>query len=385
LLAFFLLSFTCASKYLELINDYHQLTRYVHHALSSVSYLSYKEVANSLNAQFWHMLMLWLKKLEQFLPFWRLSVFIIAAFTMAIPAVRASGGGRAQIVLLGDSITQMSFSSPSGFGAHLANVYQRRADVLNRGFSGYNTNWILELLRTDEGHMDVFGVPPPPSGNDSSAQNNDEATMTNPAVRMTIIFFGANDSSCSKLNARHHVPIDQFKANLKEIAAVAQKACPRTKLLFMATPPIHHAARLKFQIDRYGPEKATGELERTLELSGKYATAACEVAKSLSAPCYNIWADMQSSAPDPEWHGFLSDGLHLSPEGNAFVREGLEKIIREEFSDMSVNPCSVTGMYGNSGSTCSDISHVGPWHDEITDPKEYSHAFKKQKVCETDE
>ena len=42
------------------------------------------------------------------------------------------------ILLLGDSLTQLAFE---GWGARLANVYQRRADVINRGCSGYNTDF----------------------------------------------------------------------------------------------------------------------------------------------------------------------------------------------------------------------------------------------------
>lgn len=47
---------------------------------------------------------------------------------------------RGQIVLFGDSITQRSFSV-GGWGARLSHHYMRKADVLNRGFSGYNSAW----------------------------------------------------------------------------------------------------------------------------------------------------------------------------------------------------------------------------------------------------
>ena len=52
---------------------------------------------------------------------------------------------RPQIILFGDSITQFSFQT-GGWGAALANEYQRHADVVVRGYSGYNTRWALELL-----------------------------------------------------------------------------------------------------------------------------------------------------------------------------------------------------------------------------------------------
>lgn len=53
-------------------------------------------------------------------------------------APAAPPAGRPTVVLFGDSLTQFSFSE-GGWGAGMADAYQRRADVLNRGLSGYNT------------------------------------------------------------------------------------------------------------------------------------------------------------------------------------------------------------------------------------------------------
>jgi len=52
---------------------------------------------------------------------------------------------RPKIVLFGDSITQMSFID-GGFGSKLANYYQRKADVINLGFSGYTTRSTLAMF-----------------------------------------------------------------------------------------------------------------------------------------------------------------------------------------------------------------------------------------------
>ena len=65
------------------------------------------------------------------------------------PSARASGhdhvpGNRPRIVLFGDSITEQSFGE-GGFGAALANRYRRHADVLLRGYSGYNSRDAVAL------------------------------------------------------------------------------------------------------------------------------------------------------------------------------------------------------------------------------------------------
>jgi lysophospholipase L1-like esterase len=52
---------------------------------------------------------------------------------------------RPRIILLGDSLTQQGYYD-GGWGANIARIYQRHADVILRGYSGYTTRWILPLL-----------------------------------------------------------------------------------------------------------------------------------------------------------------------------------------------------------------------------------------------
>lgn len=259
-----------------------------------------------------------------------------------------------RIVLLGDSITQLSFSpSLCGFGAHLADVYQRRADVLNRGFAGYNTDWILEYLSTPIGKQHIFGT-----------------EIDGQVTKLITIFFGANDASHEVLNPRHHVPLENYKNNIKSIHSIAKESCPNAKIIIICPPPVHHESRLRFQIEKWG-EKATGELERTLEISGSYADAAQEVAKDLDVPFLNLWKEMQAERKD-DWGEFLSDGLHLSKEGNKFVGNRLVDLIQDAFPDLTVIPCPFTNNYGNSGSKSVALEGFAPWHDEIehTNPKQ---------------
>ncbi len=275
---------------------------------------------------------------------------------------------RGNIVLLGDSITQLSHSAAlSGWGTHLSDVYQRRCDVLNRGMSGYNTDWYLRYLESDQGKQDVL-------------EKDD--------VKLVTIFFGANDASSFELNPRHHVPIDRFEMNLKNIVKICKRAYgDEVKIIFIAPPPVHHDSRLKFQVERWGAEKATGKLERTLELSGQYASIVEKVAVELKYPCLHVWKLMQDSLPNnQEWSKYLSDGLHLSREGNMFVGENLVKLIKEKYPEIHVTPCQYTGYTGNSSSKGGDaLGHelgngIGPWHDEI-DHKNAEQAFQ---ICQSD-
>lgn len=77
---------------------------------------------------------------------------------------------------------------------HLQTIVScRRCDVLNRGFSGYNTRWCKVLL---------------------------PAVLDEKLAKETVvlvIFLGANDSNWFEKNPRQHVPLDEYKLNLKEM------------------------------------------------------------------------------------------------------------------------------------------------------------------------
>jgi len=290
---------------------------------------------------------------------------------------------RSKIILIGDSITQQSCSaSLSGFGAHLSDVYQRRADVYNRGFSGYNTDWLLHYMtQTEEGKHDIF------TSFDTKCDKEESSFLVT-------IFMGANDASDAQMNPRHHVPLDRFQQNLHTMVSLSrQNYGDNVRIIMIGAPPVHHQSRLEYQIQRYGKDGATGKLERTLKLSGQYAAAAGQVASKEGLPFLNLWEEMQTSVgvdidndhiendDDKQdlWKKYLSDGLHLSAEGNIFVGKRIVEVIEKSYPEFAVIPDPATGFPGSSASTCGDaIQYVAPWHDEI-DYKNAVMAFDARK------
>lgn len=234
---------------------------------------------------------------------------------------------RPMILLLGDSLTQLSFE---GWGAKLANVYQRRADVLNRGYSGYNTKFYLNL----------------------PAEQLDN-------VVLAVIFFGANDAAIKDRDAHHHVPIEEYKDNLNKL--VEKTRLTTDNILLITPPPVHHEQRLAYQKQRYG-DKATGILERTLEHTGLYADACLEVSVSLKLPCLDLYRSMLQQ---DDWGAFLNDGLHFSDKGHEFVGDELLKAITEHFPGLHVQADPTTAQWCNSNSKCKELSSQGPYHDQI--------------------
>jgi isoamyl acetate esterase len=264
---------------------------------------------------------------------------------------------RPTILLLGDSLTQLSFE---GWGATLANVYQRRCDVLNRGYAGYNTKFYLRhvlpnLLRDDlsEGSNAV----------------------------LCVVFFGANDAALREVDPHHHVPVDEYVDNLKRIITHIQQRSMGTKILLVTPPPVHHEQRLQYQKQRFG-DKATGVLERRNDVTAQYADACAALGEAMNVPVLHMFNAMvngtsnnnssnsnsssSTAADENAWGEYFYDGLHFSSAGQQFVARQVLDAINEHFPDLAVVPDPVTGQWCNSGSQCPALSPNGPYHDEIS-------------------
>ena len=205
---------------------------------------------------------------------------------------------RKRFVLFGDSITQQSFA-PGGWGARLADAYARRADVVLRGYSGYNTEWALPLVpevflpsgSSSDGRNGGGGDGSAGGGDDES---NEQRRLRRPNALVTI-FFGANDAALpDRHSARQHVPLERFRRNLAEIArAAAATVEPGGLVLLVSCPPVDEEARAaKLAADRLllgpdgppPPQQLPPLPERTNEAARAYSRAAAEVAESLSSP-----------------------------------------------------------------------------------------------------
>lgn len=220
--------------------------------------------------------------------------------------VRMSVPRVGRVVLFGDSITERSFSSEGGWGAALANFYARRLDVVNRGFSGYNTRWALPVLQ----HL-------------VQSEWGD--------VQLTIIFFGANDAARpDRSSAVQCVPVEEYAANLEQMHKLLVQQGSR--VLLITPPPIYEPARALQQQLRTGSVDLP-DPDRTNDYTGKYAAACRDLGKHLKAPVVDLWTRLQETAGWEEL--YLMDGLHLSPAGNQQVYKLLLETLLEAYPALS--------------------------------------------------
>ncbi|KAM0035098.1 putative GDSL lipase/esterase, SGNH hydrolase superfamily [Helianthus debilis subsp. tardiflorus] len=207
---------------------------------------------------------------------------------------------RPQFVLFGDSITELSFRC-GGWGASLTDTYSRKADIVVRGYGGYTTRWALFLLHH------IFPL-----------------TSSTPPVATTV-FFGANDAALTgRYSERQHVPLDEYKENLRKIVRHLKECSPTMLIVLITPPPIDEEWQQQYAASPHG-EKAMKLPERTNEVTGIYANGCVEVAKELGVSSVNLWSKMQETQG---WQKkFLSDGLHLTPDGNRVVYEEVVKVL----------------------------------------------------------
>lgn len=215
------------------------------------------------------------------------------------------GAGRPQIVLLGDSITEFSFQPEmSGWGTALANHYARTADVVLRGFSGYNTRWVLTILDK------LFPIP-----------------SSNPPLLVTV-FLGANDAALTPIELstatiNQEVPLPEYKANLHKIVAHLKKLSDHTHVVLITPPPVDGQEFVKFIRETYGD--TSGVPSRQNETTKMYAEECVKVGEESGVPVINLWSIFQET---PNWQEkLLCDGVHLTAQGNIKVFDELIKFL----------------------------------------------------------
>ncbi|KAF3770531.1 SGNH hydrolase [Cryphonectria parasitica EP155] len=214
-----------------------------------------------------------------------------------------------QVVLFGDSLFEGCVDTQDGFSfyATLQKHCLRRYDVVNRGFSGYNTSQALRILEQ------IFPEP----------------TAGGPQLKYLIVLLGANDAALPQEVENQGLPLDQYKTNLHRIITHPNITAHKPKVLLITPPPLDEIRTTELDTPKYG------HTLRETARSASYSQAARDVAASVPG---TVLLDLQkalidrATASTPGWdvsqpplgslegarRGYLEqllpDGLHLSGE-----------------------------------------------------------------------
>ena len=239
---------------------------------------------------------------------------------------------RPTIVLFGDSFTQRAFM-PGQWGARLATWYDRTADVILRGYSGYNSRWILEVA------PQVFRSPLAPA--------------------LVIVQAGTNDSvrnaplrGRDPVMSRQHIAVEEYEENLTKIVQLVRSIGDGSACVLLMTPcPIDDAKRQTFE----GSSSCMDQLW-TNESVRQYVDACVRVGKQVSAPVVNLYDGFFEYSP-AQWGrgtswgtaGFVdgqgdnallgTDGMHPSAVGGDAIFSLVTAAIKQHFPHLQPVNC----------------------------------------------
>lgn len=183
--------------------------------------------------------------------------------------------------------------------AELSDSFQRRADILNRGFSGYNTDWgrlILPRLVSKEHLPDVV-----------------------------VVFFGANDAALAELNPHQHVPVERYWDNLGAMCDYLLDAgLPKTAIVLITPPPVHEEMWMQHNLD-----KEWTRSDRLNSVTRLYAQAVEELGRERGIDTVHLYSEVEQKE---NLQQYLSDGLHMSKAGNALLASLMKPVLEKKLA-----------------------------------------------------
>lgn len=207
------------------------------------------------------------------------------------------GPTRPLFVLFGSSIVQYSFSN-GGWGATLADIYSRKADVLLRGYQGWNSRRGVEVLHQ------VFPL-------DAPVQPS-----------LVIVYFGGNDSmGAVSSGLGPHVPLQEYVENMRKIACHLKSLSIETRIIFLSCPPINE------EKIRQNSSSFLHPIVRTNELCRRYSEACIELCKEMDLKVVDLWNALQRVR---DWENVcFTDGIHFTEEASNVLVKEILKVLKE--------------------------------------------------------
>ncbi|KAK2592476.1 hypothetical protein QQS21_009821 [Conoideocrella luteorostrata] len=205
----------------------------------------------------------------------------------------------------------------------------RRLDVVNRGFSGWNTANAVKYL------SEIFPEP----------------VASSPKIKCLVVLFGANDAVLPLPTTSQHVPIEQYKENLTRIVTHPHIQAHNPKILLVTPPPVD-----EIKITKLDTADGHTSTTRMLARSAAYSEKAREVAReNPGVIVIDLWKAIMDKAismtpndftPGGPWLGspengkqggldsLLHDGLHLSGDAYRVFYDELKVHIGEEWASL---------------------------------------------------
>lgn len=226
-----------------------------------------------------------------------------------------------KFLLFGDSITQFSNNQDVGFGLQpaLQNLYARKLDVINRGYSGYNSEHARLIF---------------PEILKSSIGKN---------IKLMTLFFGTNDAF-DYINDIQTVELERYQDNIETIVQLAKK---NNINVIVIGPSLHDPklAKAMFALNGRNIEGNPTTNKRLL----LYSEAAKEVAQRNNVPFVDLWHafkenlglteqqlfDISADCDYPSLEALLRDGIHFTGRAYEILFKLVQRAIADSYPDLT--------------------------------------------------
>ena len=199
----------------------------------------------------------------------------------------------------------------------MAADYTRRADVINRGFFGYNSQHAVDhVLPT------LFPQLPLLADDD----DDDERLL------FCTVYFGANDATIP--GSRQSIPESQFQTNLNTIITTIRQRSQQPQqqqpnlvvpIILMTPPPLDGETWANFK----------GLANRSNKQHQLYGNLVKDVAKQHpSCSVLDVWTLLEGDKSVDIYRKYLTDGLHLNEAGNKKLYQGFCELLETEYPDL---------------------------------------------------
>ncbi|KAJ1690620.1 hypothetical protein LUZ63_014775 [Rhynchospora breviuscula] len=248
---------------------------------------------------------------------------------------------RPVIVLFGSSFVQYSFSN-GGWGAILADVYARKADIVMRGCQGWNSRRALEVIDK------IFPK-------DAKVQPS-----------LVIVYFGGNDSiEKHSSGLGPHVPLDEYIENMRKIALHIESLSNETRLIMISCPPVNE------EVLRKSKSGALANMVRTNETCKRYSDACIKLCQELKIEAVDLFHIIQKR---DDWATtcIMPDGIHLTEEGSKLLVTEIFQVIKNAKWEPSLYWKSLPTEFGQD----SDYYLVAPDGKSTINPSDWTYHLK---------
>lgn len=132
-----------------------------------------------------------------------------------------------------------------------------------------------------------------------------------------------NDAAHQECPSRQHVPIREYKTNMQEmIATIESFGIPKERIIMIGPPP--------FCLRLFKAHRKDSKAVKILRSSSALMSY-CEACRKVAESANVTYVDTNKQFKESErGDRLLSDGLHLSSSGSAFLAQILEPIVTEK-------------------------------------------------------